>query len=375
MTRSKGKTPDRLTDDGLVEYATRTTAKEVVEYFDLSNDRWAGGRVSSWVFRGVRLESYDLRPSAWRPKVISHNTWRPTRLLAREYAKRWIALNKPDGFKKYPDLAKALPEGNAKKQEQHLLGLVEQIRWEQLLQRRFVQLADELGFNVGGSFAQEHEQEYPPFTAKLVTPYPKQATAFAQHHHIPTRLLDWTRSPLKSLFFAAEGNLKKPLPQTSFAVWALNVRYLACLETVYRGDYDQWDKLGVFHMYAQKAGHGFLQAQDGLFTWIHGWEKPYLKSLEFPDLPQALKALHAVGNATGCGKQFEGEPILRKLTAPARLVPELLRLLELQQITKCRLMPTLDNIAETLRMEAMLPATPQWIPEAQPMEWRGIGRL
>jgi hypothetical protein len=79
------------------------------------------------------------------------------------------------------------------------------------------------------------------------------ALAFAQHHGIPTRLLDWTRNALVAAYFAADDAIKART--TTLAVWALNIRLIHLYE-----------RIAVVKQ--PGANSARLGAQRGLFTIV-----------------------------------------------------------------------------------------------------------
>jgi hypothetical protein len=168
--------------------------------------------------------------------------------------------------------------------------------------------------------------------------------SLAQHHGIPTRLLDWTHDPLKAAFFATETTTGNEV-QGGIAVWAIHRRRAMFV----RG------KPGVFPRFIDgKVEHGnndeiypsieivrtpmrdnfFLAAQSGQFTSIRA------SGIDFMHRGGLRPSLETFVAESGVQ-----ETVLRKVTLEGHCVPELKTLLAREGISRSQLMPTHDNVA------------------------------
>lgn len=141
--------------------------------------------------------------------------------------------------------------------------------------------------------------------------------ALARHYGLPTRLLDWTRRARFAVYFAAATAASWCVAcrdSTRLAIWALRA--------------GTSNHRGFQVVSAPRFTNARMHAQDGMFTLQRSFEWSFDVEKALDSDPRTVR------------------PGFRRATAPARLAPELLRLLSYEGVTAASMLPGLDGVAE-----------------------------
>lgn len=217
---------------------TAQTAKAPEELLDLLSRRSAQWtpRSTAWVFRGHGDANWKLQPNAFRDPDPPFR-YRPARQFEVAEEHREQVLREMDVVQQFAEEANrqglTLPSEDG-------------YQW--------VNTPEMLEYIRGRG---DVYKEWPPKSIR-------ELFALAQHHGVPTRLLDWTESPLTAVYFAAK-HAARNNPDGEFAIWAINA-------TQAQGylNYHKHRQHGPCLSFVRppRARNANLHAQEGVFSLL-----------------------------------------------------------------------------------------------------------
>lgn len=210
------------------------------------------------------------------------------------------------------------------------------------LRSSFAEVLNEAGLHVpnGDIFREGQARQYSPTHRRTL-----DLLAMAQHHGMPTRLLDWTPHGLYAAYFAAEGVVRATVTSGQMEVWGLRLPSDPASRTIISAGQRGHVELVQVPRATSKNQH----AQGGLFTIA---EYPGVAD----DAPRRVQLEQRVG-PTSVDELAEGAilpegwllPLMYRLRLPQALSGELLWRLSHVPVHGVNMFPGLDGVGRLMR--------------------------